>query len=295
MKKILCLLPLLIICTGASAQWSPLPGPMHTKAPSVPAYAVFAGDTVRFDRQDYRERMDRELLSFTNMHTNSTLMLKRSRRFFSIVEPILRKWGIPDDLKYLMAIESNLDPSAVSRTGATGLWQFTKATAQTYSLEVNAEVDERYNIEKETVAACKFLKDARRKYADWMTVAASYNAGQGGISKRLTDQKQKSALNLWLVEETSRYMFRILVAKMFFEKPELFGFKVDQFEKYPYYPPKETVLVKGPIENLVDFAEKYGCSYLQLKEANLWLRDSKLVNKAGHTFEIIIPSDKNDQ
>lgn len=268
---------------------------LQFRAPKVPRFAVFAGDTVRFDRSDLYERMDRELISFTYSHSNSLLMLKRSERYFRQVEPILKLYGIPDDLKYLMAIESNLSPKALSTAGAAGLWQFTKVTGREYGLVIDNEVDERYNIEKETIAACQFLKKAYAKYDDWMTVAASYNAGQGGISKRLTDQKQKSALNLWLVEETSRYMFRILVAKMFFEKPELFGFKVDQFEKYPYYPPKETVLVKGPIENLVDFAEKYGCSYLQLKEANLWLRDSKLVNKAGHTFEIIIPSDKNDQ
>ena len=289
MKKILCLLPLLIICTGVSAQWSPLPGPMHTKAPSVPAYAVFAGDTVRFDRQDYRERMDRELLSFTNMHTNSTLMLKRSRRFFSIVEPILRKWGIPDDLKYLMAIESNLDPSAVSRTGATGLWQFTKATAQTYSLEVNAEVDERYNIEKETVAACKYLKDARRKYADWMTVAASYNAGQGGISRRLEHQRQRSAMELWLPEETARYMFRLLTAKMFFENPAAFGFDIAHEDYYPPLKVKRTVTVSEAIPDLVEFAISNKTTYAAIKEANLWLRDDHLTNKSGKTYTIIIP------
>ena len=135
-------------------------------------------------------------------------------------------------------------------------------------------------------------KKSYARFGDWMTVAASYNAGPGGVSKRLTDQKQKSALDLLLLEETSRYMFRVLTAKLFFEKPELFGFKVDQFEKYPYYPPKNKVTVSGPLESLVDFAEKNGCSYYQLKEANLWLRDSKLVNKAGKTYEIIIPSDK---
>ena len=177
---------------------------LHFKAPKVPEFVVFAGDTVRMDRLDFRERMDRELLSFTNMHTNSMLMLKRSKRIFGQVVPILRAQGIPDDLKYLMAIESNLDPTAVSVVGASGLWQFTKATAATYHLEVNAEVDERFHIEKETKAACDFLKDAYRKFGDWMTVAASYNAGQGGITARLSEQKQTSALELWLTEETSR-------------------------------------------------------------------------------------------
>ena len=241
----------------------------HPHAPAVPEYVAFAGDTVRFDRIDFYERMDRELISFTYMHTNTTLMLKRSRRYFAQIVPILRQQGIPEDLKYLMAIESSLDPKALSVAGAAGLWQFTKATAQTYGLEVNTEVDERYNIEKETVAACKFLKDAYRKYGDWMTVAASYNAGQGGISKRREAQKQKSALELWLPEETARDMFRLLAVKMFFENPASFGFNVPMAERYPYIEPKDVLTVNYPVPSLVDFAIEHGTTYARLKEANL--------------------------
>ena len=262
----------------------------HPQAPSVPKMIVFAGDTIRFDRQDIYERMDRELISFTYMHTNSTLMLKRSKRIFAKVVPILRANGVPEDLKYLMAIESNFDPKALSSAGAAGLWQFTKSTAKEYGLEVSSEVDERYHIEKETVAACKYLLKAYDKYGDWMTVAASYNGGQNGISKRIENQRQRKAMDLWLVEETSRYMFRILAAKMFFENPTSFGFYVREKDKYPVEPkPKETVSVSGPIENLVDFAEEHGIRYATLKGANLWLRDSKLTNKAGKTYEIVIP------
>ena len=262
----------------------------HPQAPSVPKMIVFAGDTIRFDRQDVYERMDRELISFTYMHTNSTLMLKRSKRIFAKVVPILRANGVPEDLKYLMAIESNFDPKALSSAGAAGLWQFTKSTAKEYGLEVSSEVDERYHIEKETVAACKYLLNAYDKYGDWMTVAASYNGGQNGISKRIENQRQRKAMDLWLVEETSRYMFRILAAKMFFEDPTSFGFYVREKDKYPVEPkPKETVSVSGPIENLVDFAEEHGIRYATLKGANLWLRDSKLTNKAGKTYEIVIP------
>ena len=262
----------------------------HPQAPSVPKMIVFAGDTIRFDRQDIYERMDRELISFTYMHTNSTLMLKRSKRIFAKVVPILRANGVPEDLKYLMAIESNFDPKALSSAGAAGLWQFTKSTAKEYGLEVSSEVDERYHIEKETVAACKYLLKAYDKYGDWMTVAASYNGGQNGISKRIENQRQRKAMDLWLVEETSRYMFRILAAKMFFEDPTSFGFYVREKDKYPVEPkPKETVSVSGPIENLVNFAEEHGIRYATLKGANLWLRDSKLTNKAGKTYEIVIP------
>ncbi|MDD7009659.1 MAG: lytic transglycosylase domain-containing protein [Candidatus Cryptobacteroides sp.] len=258
----------------------------HPKAPAVPEFMVFAGDTIRFDRQDLYERMDRELISFTYMHTNSTLMLKRSDRMFAKVLPIMREEGVPEDLKYLMAIESNFEPKALSSAGAAGLWQFTKSTAKEYGLEVTSEVDERYDIEKETRAACRYLKDAYAKFGDWMTVAASYNGGQNGIARRIESQRRKKAMDLWLVEETSRYMFRILAAKMFFESPESFGFY--EKERYPL-DSFEVVSVSGPIESLVDFAEEHGVSYAQLKGANLWLRDSMLTNKAGKTYKILIP------
>ena len=262
---------------------------LHPQPPRVPDAVTFAGETLRLDRQDFRERLDRELVSFTYMHTNTLLMLRRSQRVFAMVVPILKAQGLPEDLKYLMAIESSLDPKAVSTTGASGLWQFTKATAATYKLEVNAEVDERFHPEKETLAACNFLKDAYRKFGDWMTVAASYNMGQGGISARLAEQQQTSALELWLKEETSRYMFRLLACKMLFENPSAFGYQISPADMYPALEPKRIVTVNGPISSLVDFALLQGTTYAALKEANLWLRDSHLTNKAGKTYEILIP------
>ncbi len=261
----------------------------HPEPPAVPDFVDFAGDRITFERDDLYERMDRELMTFTYMHTTSSLMLKRSVRCFSMVVPILKQKGIPEDLKYLMTIESNLDPKAVSVTGAAGLWQFTKATAKQYGLEVSEEVDERYNIEKATEAACKYLKSAYAKYGDWMTVAASYNAGMGGISRRLTEQKEESALDLYLPEETSRYMFRVLAAKMFIEHPEKFGYRMDASQLYSYNKPEKVVTVTGGIPSLVDFAKDHGVSYAALKRANLWLRSDKLTNPGGKAYQIIIP------
>lgn len=260
-----------------------------TPPPSVPPYVVFAGDTVRFDREDLYERMDRELISFTYMHTNSTLMLKRADRLFRVVTPILKAQGVPEDFKYLMAIESNLDPKAASAAGAAGLWQFMKSTATEYGLEVNSEVDERYNIKKATVAACAYIKSAYAKYGDYLTVAASYNAGQNSISRRVEAQRQTSALDMWLPEETTRYIFRILAAKMLFSNPESFGFDSNAIESYPDFVPSEVVSVDYPIPSLVDFAEEHGTTYAALKRANLWLRSDRLTNKNGKTYEIVIP------
>ncbi len=277
-------------CIGASAQgmYQPPQGDLHLSPPAVPEYIVFAGDTVRFDTAEKYERMDRELMSFTFMHTTSMLMLKRSGRYFPQVEPVLRQKGVPDDLKYLMVIESNLDPKALSVAGAAGLWQFMKTTAKEFGLEVGAEVDERYHIEKETSAACEFLLRAYRLFGNWPTAAASYNSGMGGMVKRIAEQKRGSSFDLWLPEETTRYVYRILAAKMLFENPAAFGFNVT--ERYPYVPPRLTVTTSSSIPSLVEFAESYGVSYAELKRANLWLRDVRLTNKENRTYSIVIPA-----
>ena len=264
---------------------------MSAQPPRVPDSYVFAGETIRFDRPDLYERMDRELMTFTYMHTTSTLMLKRSTRVFAVVEPILKEQGVPDDLKYLMVIESNLDPQALSPAGAAGLWQFMPASAREYGLEVNANVDERYNIEKATVAACKYLKSSYARFGGWMSVAASYNAGPGAILDRMESQKSDDAMDMWLPSETSRYMFRMIAAKMMFEHPDSFGFDVPLAERYPSVEIKETVTVSDPIADLALFANNHGVSFAALKRANLWLRCYQLNNASHKIYKIVIPAE----
>lgn len=282
-------LPFLLACAYPNTNGSsPETSGNSTCPPEVPEYAVFANDTIHLQRYDLRERMDRELLAFSYMHSSSILMLKRANRYFPIVEPILKKNGIPDDFKYLMVIESSLNPGARSNAGAAGLWQFMPQTGREFGLEVNQNIDERFHIEKSTEAACRYLKQAYEKYGNWMSVCASYNAGQGRISTQLKKQSSKQALDLWLNEETSRYMFRILAAKLFFNNPQRFGFQLTASQLYPpivYH----TDTLKHPIENLYDYAQEKGISYAQLKDANLWLRENKLNNKSHRTYVVKIP------
>ena len=258
-------------------------------APETPSKVYFADETIHLDRADLRERMDREITAFTYSHQMTLLMIKRANRYFPIVEPILKECGVPDDLKYLMVIESNLNPTAKSPAGAAGLWQFVQATGRQYGLEVNVNIDERYNIEKATRAACAYLKDSYAMYGDWMTVAASYNAGQNGISRRLEQQGVDSALDLWLVEETSRYMFRILTAKLVLENPKAYGFVVKSAQLYPYIPPKEIITTTLQINDLTAFAKEHGVTIAQLREENPWLREYTMNNKSGRTYKIRIP------
>lgn len=275
MRRLFFVVSLVVCCAVASAQ------------PFVPPSYEFAGETVLLNTSERYERMDRELLAFTYAHQNSILILKRSERYFSMVVPILKEYGIPEDLKYLMVIESNLDPRAVSTAGAAGLWQFTKGTAQTYGLEVNSNVDERYNIEKETVAACKYFKKAYERFGNWTTVAASYNAGVAGIGNRLESQHQTNAINLWMPTETTRYIYRLMAVKMLFENPSAFGFDVK--ERYPVLRVRETVEINDSNVDLVALAEEYGLGYAELRRANMWMMDTRLTNSSRKTYKVIIP------
>ena len=263
--------------------------PYCVTPPTVPEQAVFDGDTIDLRRYDRRERMDRELMSFTYMHSSTMQMIKRANRYFPVIEPLLKANGIPDDFKYLMVIESNLNPIARSPAGAAGLWQFMPVTAREFGLEVNDNVDERYHIEKATVAACKYFKQAYAKYGDWIAVSAAYNAGQARISSQLEKQLASHAMDLWLVEETSRYMFRLLAAKEIFSNPQRYGFLLKREHLYPPIPYKE-VTVSTPINDLSEYAKKQGITYAQLRDANPWLRETSLKNRSGKSYVLHIPT-----
>ena len=126
-------------------------------------------------------------------------------------------------------------------------------------------------------------------YGDWMTVAASYNAGQNGISNRLEQQGVDKAMDLWLVEETSRYMFRILAAKTVLSDPKPYGFVLKRSQLYPYIAPKKIVTTTLQIDDLTAFAKEHGVTIAQLKEENPWLREYTMNNKSGRTYHIRIP------
>ena len=263
--------------------------PYEVGNPYIPTEIMFAGKKIDLRRADLRERLDRELITFTYGHTTTLLMIKRANRYFPIIEPILKEYGVPDDLKYLMAIESSVDIRALSPAKAAGLWQFMPATGKEYGLEVNTNVDERYHVEKATRAACKYLKEGYAKYGDWLTVAASYNAGFGRISSELEKQKAETSMDMWLVRETSRYMFRILAAKQVFTSPRRYGFILHACDLYPTLPTRPYE-VKATIPDLGAFAQKHGVPMSLLKEANPWLISNTLpIRPGGKTYIIQIP------
>lgn len=256
--------------------------------PKIPISTTIAGENVSFDREDMYERLDRELTSITYGHSNTMLTIKRANKYFPIIAPILKKKGIPDDFLYLAAIESSLNVRAYSGAGAAGLWQLLATTAREYGLEVNDEVDERYDPEKSTIAACKYLNAGYRKYGHWCTVAASYNAGMGRISKELEKQLAETSFDLYLNDETSRYVFRFIAMKLVMENPKEYGFFLNK--QHLYQPVKYTeVEVSGPIKSWSEWAKSKGTSYAQLKELNPWIRAASLTNKRNKIYKVKIP------
>jgi hypothetical protein len=263
-----------------------------TASVEVPEEMTFAGETISFDRYDKRERMDRELNSFTYFHSTTLLLFKRANRLLPVIEPILKQQGVPDDLKYLAVIESSLDPRAISPARAAGLWQFLQSTGKQYGLEITGEVDERYHVEKATIAASRYLRDAYRKYGSWSAAAMSYNGGQARITSELAAQGAGEALDLWLVEETTRYYYRMLAIKLIFESPQQYGFIIKPEHLYkPMDFRKLTITTSIP--DLAAFAREQDITYAQLKDFNSWLRSTRLTTSAGKQYTLLIPTEED--
>jgi membrane-bound lytic murein transglycosylase D len=252
-----------------------------------PTSIDFAGEIAPLQINDVRERLDRELLINANLDATTLLIIKRANRVFPIIEPILAKYGVPDDFKYLAVIESGL-VNAVSPAGARGVWQFMPVTAKEKGMEVNDIVDERYHLEKSTEAACKYLLEAKAKFGNWTLAAASYNGGMTGVTKQIEMQQVASYYDLMLNDETSRYVFRILALKEIMKDPAKYGFVIDVNELYVNLPSK-IITVDTTITDLAAFAKSQGINYKILKIHNPWLRDKKLLNVSRKKYDLQIP------
>lgn len=253
-----------------------------------PPSVDFAGEKAPLNVYDVRERFDRELLVNANLHSSTILIMKRANRAFPIIEPILAKYNVPDDFKYLAVIESALT-NAVSPSGAKGFWQFLPDTAREKGLEVNDVVDERYHLEKSTEAACKYLLSAKEKFGSWTLAAASYNGGMNGVGKKIEEQMVSNYYDLLLTDETSRYVFRILALKEIMKNPSQYGFDISKQDLYENLPTKK-VEVDSSITDLAQFAKTQGVNYKILKLHNPWLRDKKLENKNKKKYVLEIPT-----
>lgn len=252
----------------------------------IPDQISFAGEQVALDKFEVKERLDRELLVNSYWQSNSLLMIKRSKRTFEIIEPILAEHDIPQDFKYLAVAESGL-LNVTSSAGAKGVWQFMQSTAKSYNLEVNKEVDERLHLEKSTIAACQYLKEAHARFGSWTLAAAAYNRGPAGVERDLAKQQVGDYFDLHLNTETSRYVLRILALKTIFENQTSYGIHLKNED---YYGSISTinVLVDSSINNIAEYALQLGTNYHVLKSLNPWLKSNALT-VADKTYTIKAP------
>ena len=257
-------------------------------------YSVLKPDNLKFANEnipestfDVWERLDKELLKNIYWQSNTLLYFKRANKYFPIIEEILEKNNIPSDFKYLALIESGFEYK-VSPSGAAGFWQIMKGTAREYGLEVNYAIDERYHLIKSTEAACKYLQKAYNKFGSWTLAAASYNMGINGVQRQVKKQNTNNYFNLYLNDETSRYVFRIIVIKEIMENPRKYGFVYRQNDLYSY-PSVKQIRVDSTINNLYSFAQENDINYKILKRFNPWLRTYKLPDESRRVYYIDVP------
>lgn len=256
-------------------------------SPTIPDAMDFCGESVPLDIYYVREGLDRELIINTFGHTHTMLYFKRAHRYFPIIEPILKKNGVPDDFKYLCVIESGLT-NATSPAKAQGFWQFMKATGQKYGLEISDEIDMRNNLEAATEAACQFLKSLKNSLGSWTAAAAAYNCGAGGLTKNMEKQSISNYYNTRLNNETSRYVYRILAMKQIMQHPQEYGFYLRPCDLYPTLPTR-TATLSGQNVDIYAFAKANGCSYKVFRELNPWITTEKLTNKANRSYTVKLP------
>ena len=257
------------------------------KALKLPNNLNLAGERVPLENPDIKERMDRELLVNTYWQSNGLLLIKRANKYFPVLEPLLKKYGLPDDFKFLALAESAFIDET-SSAGAAGMWHFMKATGKEFGLEINRNVDERYNIEKSTKVAAEYLKKSKERFGSWTLAAAAYNAGNYGVAKRLKTQQVSSYYDALLPDETERYVFRIIALKEVISNPEKYGFLYDDEDLYTL-PKTRIIKVDTAISNIASFSKKFGITYKELKIHNPWLRENKLNNRSRKLYEIKIP------
>lgn len=254
--------------------------PHDTSLPALPESLDFCGEEVPLSRQDVRESLDREIIATTFLHSSTLLNIKRSGRFFPLIDSILAEMSMPADLKYLCVAESNLSPTAGSPVGARGLWQFMEVTGREYGLTVNDEIDERLSVEKSTRAACRMMRDSYVKLGSWTLAAAAYNGGQARVRRRMDEQHQQNYYDILFVEETARYVFRILAYKTIMSDPRKYGFDVDDEDKYSPYKTR-TVELETPQADLSQWAIDHGSTYKELRTINPWITKPALRRNHG--------------
>lgn len=242
--------------------------PVMTPYYPPPEKMDLCGEVVPLHIQDVQERLDREFTLVVYNHAQVYLWLKRMERYFPWIEERLRYYGLPEDLKYVAIVESDLQPNACSPKGAAGPWQFMPSTGASYGLDQFGSCDRRYDFERSTESAFRLLSDLYRRHKNWALALAAYNCGDKRIYDEMREQQVSDYYHLKLPQETERYVFRVLAVKAVLSNPEQYGYSLPKGAGY-----QELKLDKVPITlsqsvSIQSAANAAGITYREFKRLN---------------------------
>jgi len=241
-----------------------------------PSEFTFCGEPVPLTRPDVLERFDREFTIVVYSHAQVYLWLKRAERYFPLVERQLKAKGLPDDLKYVMVAESDLLPGAKSPAGAAGIWQFIPSTGSNYGLRVGNHLDERYDFERATESALRYLTNLYNKFHSWTLALAAYNCGEDRVMREMSKQRVRSYYDLKLPNETERYVFRIMAIKEVLSNPEKYGYQYIKGTGYQPIQLERAMVTLSDSTSVVDVAEAAGLTYRQFLIYNPFVQSDTL-------------------
>jgi membrane-bound lytic murein transglycosylase D len=325
---ILMMLSLIVSCSGCSSIQSTSAPPTGSIPPAVsepkavqtahscptvevspfivpyyppPRNMDLCGETVPLHIQEVAERFDREFTIVVYNHAQIYLWLKRTERYFPWLEEQLRYNNLPDDLKYVAVAESDLMPNACSSKGAAGPWQFMPATGCSYGLDQVGSMDKRYDFERATNSALRYLQDLQNRFKNWTLSVAAYNCGEGRVENEIRAQKTRDYYQLRLPQETERYVLRILAIKAVLNNPALYGYNMPKGQGYPEMKVDRTRVTLNASVPIQDAAAAAGTTFREMKRLNPALRSNeippgthelKLPEGTAKTFEQNFPSAK---
>jgi len=230
--------------------------PKKVEIPVDPYYnsLSFADESMPLGDSYITSKMKKALSAHSHSKLQTSKLHKQASKWFPVIEPILAKYGIPEDFKYMPLVESGLK-AGISPKGAAGFWQFMPQTARGFGLIVNSETDDRNNMHKSTVAAAKYIKSLYREFNSWTLAAAAYNVGEGRLKRQINNQNQDNYFKMKLNRETASYVYKLISMKEIIENPTRYGYtsrssKLMAKAKIPQQPHFPQPVVKGePIGN----------------------------------------------
>ncbi|MCB2189456.1 MAG: transglycosylase SLT domain-containing protein [Deltaproteobacteria bacterium] len=236
--------------------------------PAAPDEMTLCGEKVPLDDPFVYEAFDREFQIAVHDQAQVVMWLKRAHRYFPYFEKRLKEKGLPDDLKYLAVAESSLLHQVCSVAGAAGTWQFMPRTGKSYGLRVDDWVDERRNPHKSTDAALEYLQKIHDQFNSWTLAMAAYNCGENRVEDSMAEQGTKDYYQLWLPQETMRYIYRILAAKVVLANPSKYGYVLSPRQLYEPLQGDLVTFRLGSSMHLKVVAQAAGVSWKRLRDMN---------------------------